>query len=87
MYNGKLYKIKPLDITILVDFEIILNNKYLKNEILIMYLLTHGYPMKALYVEHNRPKGPENVKITTLYRCTERLFRAATRQNDSCCDL
>ena len=24
------------------------------------------------------PKGPENVKITTLYRCPGRLFRAAT---------
>ena len=53
MYNGKLCKIKPLDITIMVDFEIILNNKYLKNEILIMFLLTHGYPMKALRLLSN----------------------------------
>ena len=34
-------------------------------------------------VEPYSPKGPENVKITTLYRCTGRLFRAATRHNDS----
>ena len=30
-------------------------------------------------VEPHIPKGPANVKITTLYRCTVRLFRAATR--------
>ena len=64
MYNGKLYKIKPLDITIMVDFEIILNNKYLKNEILIMFLLTP-------WISHESPKayfqwgpfGMETVKI------------------------
>ena len=33
------------------------------------------------------PKGPENVKITTIYRCKGRLFRAATLHNDSCCGL
>ena len=30
-------------------------------------------------VEPYIPKGPANVKITTLYRCTGRHFRAATR--------
>ena len=29
-------------------------------------------------VEPYSPKEPENVKITTLYRCSGRLFRAAT---------
>ena len=38
-------------------------------------------------VDPYSPKGPENVKITTLYRYTGRLFRAATRHNDSCCGL
>ena len=32
----------------------------------------------------NSPKAPENVKITTQYRCTGRHLTAA---NDSCCDL
>ena len=31
------------------------------------------------HVEPYSPKGPENVKITTLHRCTGRLFRAAPR--------
>ena len=30
-------------------------------------------------VEPYIPKGPANIKITTLYRCTGRFFRAATR--------
>ena len=30
-------------------------------------------------VEPHSPKGPEHIKITTLYRCTGRRFRAATR--------
>ena len=37
-------------------------------------------------VEPYSPKGPADVTIT-LYRCSRRLFRAATRHNDSCCDL
>ena len=38
-------------------------------------------------VEPYSPKGPEDIKITTLYRCTGRLFRAATRHSDSYCGL
>ena len=34
-------------------------------------------------VEPYSPKGPQNFKIITLYRCTGRLLRAATRQNKS----
>ena len=33
-----------------------------------------------LSVEPYNPKGPENVKITTLYRCTGRLLRAGTHR-------
>ena len=43
------------------------------------------FPNKS--VEPHSIKGPENVNITTLYRCTGRLLRAATRHNNSCCDL
>ena len=43
------------------------------------------FPNKS--VEPYSPKGPENVKNSKLYWCTERLFRAATWHNDSCCDL
>ena len=35
------------------------------------------------YLNPNSPKGPENVKITTLYRCTWRRFTAATWHIDS----
>ena len=37
--------------------------------------------------ESDSPKGPENVNITTLNRCTGRLLRAATQPNDRSCDL
>ena len=33
------------------------------------------------------PKGPENVNITPLNRCSGRLYRAATQHNDRKCDL
>ena len=35
--------------------------------------------LSQISVEPYSPKGPENVKPTTLYRCMGRLFRAATR--------
>ena len=37
-------------------------------------------------VEHYSLKGPENVKIPTLHRCTGKTSRTATWHNDSCCD-
>ena len=43
------------------------------------------FPNKS--VELYSPKGPENVKITTSYRYTGRLFKAATRRNNSYCDI
>ena len=43
------------------------------------------FPNKS--VEPYSSKGSENVKITTLYWCMGRLFRAATWHNNSCCDL
>ena len=43
------------------------------------------FPNKS--VGSNSPEGPENVKITTLYRYKRRSFRAATRHNDSYCEF
>ena len=37
-----------------------------------------------LSFELQSPKRPENIKITTLYRCTGRCFTAAARHIDSC---
>ena len=36
---------------------------------------------------HLSPKGPENGKLTTLYRCMEDSFMDSTRHNGSCCGL